>query len=209
MKLRQFVVEYGQPFSEKLGIDLRSGSNKEIVKWFLASILYGKPIRESSATETYKVFEERAVLSASKIIETGWDGLVSILDEGGYTRYDFSTATKLLQIFGNLEKYYGGDLNRLHASSTDPQDLGKRLQGLGKGIGRTTVSIFLRDMRGVWTKADYQPSELVMLAIDQLKIKDLKKFARSKHLNLVRLETSLLRYGKDFVKKDKKLDISL
>ena len=40
----------------------------------------------------------RGVLSPSKILETGWDGLVEILDEGGYTRYDFKTATKILEI---------------------------------------------------------------------------------------------------------------
>lgn len=57
MKLRTFVKRYGQPFSEMLGIDLKSRRAEEITKWFLASILYSKPIRESSATTTYMVFE--------------------------------------------------------------------------------------------------------------------------------------------------------
>jgi hypothetical protein len=209
MKLRTFVERYGQPFSEMLGIDLKSRRAEEISKWFLASILYSKPIRESSATNTYRVFEAEEVLSPSKMIETGWDDLVSLLDEGGYTRYDFSTATKLLGVFGNLQKRYGGDLNRLHGEAADSEDLQKRLTSLGKGIGPTTVSIFLREMRNVWSKADPDPSPLVKLAMKELGIKEMKKLARRRHLDVVRLETALLRLGKDFVRKGKTIDVQL
>ncbi|HZW58535.1 MAG TPA: hypothetical protein VFF30_19770 [Nitrososphaerales archaeon] len=209
MKLKEFVEQYGQPFSEMLGIDLETRRNEEIVKWFLASVLYGKPIRESSATSTYRVFEEKGVLSASRILQCGWEGIVSILDEGTYTRYDFSTARRLLEIFGNLEKNYGGDLNRLHASAKDSKDLELRLKALGTGIGDTTVSIFLRDMRGIWDKANPKPSPMVILAMKELGIKDLEKTAKAYRLNVVRLETSLLRLGKDFLKKNKKLEIEM
>ena len=209
MKLRAFVERYGQPFSEMLGIDIKSRRREEITKWFLASILYSKPIRESSATSTYRVFEEEGVVSASKIVETGWEGLVSLLDEGGYTRYDFSTATRLLTVFGNLQRQYEGDLNRLHEAAEDGDDLQKRLMNLGKGIGPTTVSIFLRDMRNTWSKADPEPSPLVELAMKELGIKDVKKLARRKRLDVVRLETALLRLGKDFVRKGKRIDVQL
>jgi len=50
VSLREFVREYGKPFSEMLGIDLKTRKNEAIEKWFLASILYSKPIRESTAT---------------------------------------------------------------------------------------------------------------------------------------------------------------
>ncbi len=98
------------------------------MKWFLASILYGKPIRESTATTTYRAFESEGVLTASRILKTGWEGLVLILDEGGYTRYDFSTAERLLEIFGNLERRYGGDLNRLCVLAVDSEDLESRIR---------------------------------------------------------------------------------
>jgi len=142
-----------------------------------------------------------------KILQTGWQGLVDILDEGGYTRYDFSTADKLLEVFGNLEKVYGGSLNRLHELAKDSKDLEKRLKLLGKGIGDVTVSVFLREMRDVWRKADPEPSPLVKLAMKKLKIKDLKEFAKRKKLNLVWLETALVRYAKEFLRKGKKLEI--
>ena len=129
--MNEFVEELGQPFSEMLGIKLKSGRNKESLIWFLASCLYSKPIRETTATDTYRMFEAEGVVTPSKIRQAGWDGLVSILDQGGYTRYDFSTADRLLEIFKNLEKEYSGDLNRMHAVATDPNDLEERLKNLG------------------------------------------------------------------------------
>jgi len=209
LRLREFVSQFGTPFSESLGIDLKSKKNKEICKWFLASILYSKPIRESSATNTYRIFENDDILTPAKIMNAGWDTLVTELDEGGYTRYDFSTATKLLEVFGNLCERYGGDLNQLHALSKDSRDLENRIKELGKGIGDTTVSIFLRDKRIAWSKADPQPSPQVRLAMHELKIKDLKSFAKAKHLDLVGTETALLRLAKDFIRKGKRVDIDL
>ncbi len=209
MRLKEFVDRHGQPFSEALGIDLKSRRVEELSKWFLASILYSKPIRESTATITYQTFEVSGVVTPSSILDAGWEGLVSLLDEGGYTRYDFSTASKLLEVFGNLKKKYGGDLNRLHDSATDSYDLEERLRCLGKGIGPTTVSVFLRDLRPVWSKADPEPSPLVKLAMRELGIRDIKELAKRKHLDVVRLETALLRLGKDFIRRGKPLDVRL
>jgi len=200
LRLKEFVERYGEPYSKLLGIDLTRGRSGEVFKWFLASILYGKPIRESSATKTYKCFEKRGVLSPEKILQTGWDGLVSILDEGGYTRYDFSTATKLLDVAGRLMERYGGNLNRLHEVAADSRDLEARILALGKGVGPTTASIFLRDMRTIWPKADPEPTPLIRQAQKSLGIKDLKSYAKRSKIDLVRLETALLRLAKNFLR---------
>jgi hypothetical protein len=192
-----------------LGIDLKSRRNGEVVKWFLAAILYGKPIRESSATRTFQCFDKHGVTTARRIIDAGWDRLVSILDEGGYTRYDFSTADKLLEVFGNLQQQYGGNLNRLYEASRDGEEVEANLKRLGKGIGDITVSIFLRDMTSIWRNVKPKPTPLVIAAMKSLGIKDLKECAKDKRINLVRLETALLRYSKDFLKKRKTVKILL
>jgi hypothetical protein len=190
-----------------LGIDLASGKNEEIVKWFLASILYSKPIQESSATRTYQCFEEYDVTTAKGIVEAGWDHLVSILDEGGYTRYDFSTADKLLEVFGNLQRWYGGDITKLYKRSRDGVELELNLKALGKGIGDTTVSIFLRDMRDPWSKANPKPTPLVKMAMRKLRITDLGRYAKRHRIDIVRLETALFRYSKNFLKKGRTMRI--
>ena len=209
MKLKEFVRRYGEPFSKQLGIDLKSGRSEEIFKWFLASILFAKPIRESSATKTYFCFMKYGITNAKKVLDAGWEKLVEILDEGGYTRYDFSTADKLLEVFGNLQKNYGGDLNKLYQEARNSEDLEEKIKVLGKGIGSTTVSIFLREMRYAWEKADPKPSPLVKVAMEKLNIKDLKEIASKKNIDLIELETALLRYSKDFLKKGKKLKIEI
>lgn len=209
MNIEKFVEKFGEPYSARLGIDLASGRNRELVKWFLASILYAKPIRESSATLTYRAFESHGILTVKRILDTGWDGLVQILDEGGYVRYDFSTATKLLQVFGTLKEEYRSNLWTLYNLSYDSDDLEVRLKTLGKGIGDTTVSIFLRDMREIWKKADPKPTVMVKTAMENLGIVNLKDFARTRNLNIIRLETALLRLAKDFLRKGREIDISL
>lgn len=190
-----------------LGINLKSGTNEDIVRWFLASILYSKPIRESSATRTCQCFERHGVTTASSIVRVGWDRLVKILDEGGYTRYDFSTADKLLEVFGNLERRYSGNLTRLYEESKDEAELEANLKKLGKGIGDTTVSIFLRDMRYIWNRAEPKPTPLVTTALKKLHIRDLKQYARKHKMDIVQLETALLRFSKDFLKKGKMIRI--
>jgi endonuclease III len=108
------------------------------------------------------------VLTPQAIQDTGWDGLVQILDAGGYVRYDFSTATKLLAVSADIIAVYQGKLNNVHAAADGPQNLERRLQEIGKGIGRVTASIFLRELRGIWPKADPLPSDPVVLAARHL-----------------------------------------
>lgn len=193
-EIRKLVEELGEPYSEMLSIDPGKGDT-EYVKWFLASILYSKPIREESATKTYKLFEANGLVDAESIVCAGWDRLVAILDKGGYTRYDFSTADRLLEIFGDLQKEYGGSLDRLYHSSKDEKDLERRLEGLGKGIGPVTVSIFLRDMRPFW-KVRPQPTERIKKTMALLGIDDLERYAKAHGLDTVRLETALHRYAR-------------
>mgnify|MGYP001122715041 CR=1 FL=1 len=210
------VKEFGETYSKSLGINLLSRKSDEIFKWFLASLLFGARISESVAMKTYKEFEKRETLSPEKIMDTGWDGLVAILDEGGYVRYDFKTATKLLEITGNFLKEYKGDLNILHSEAKDAQDVEKKLMNLGKGIGQVTVAIFLRELRGVWGKADPLPTILTIEAAKNLGftkensgeevLQDLKpiwnKF-KMKGKDFTHFETALLRLGKNWCRKKK------
>lgn len=161
--LKRLMEERGGRFSSNLGIDIDSGSSEEIFKWFLASILFGARIRQDAAVRTYQEFEKHGVLSPDAIQRTGWDGLVRILDAGGYARYDFKTATKLLGIAEMLINRYGGDLNRLHEEARNPRDLELKLMEF-KGVGPVTVNIFLRELRGIWQKADPFPGDLVIAA---------------------------------------------
>jgi len=214
--LQILVEKLGGKYSEALGINLESGREEEIFKWFLASILFGAPITETSVLKTYKCFEKYNVLTPKKILETGWDGLVRILDEGSYTRYDFKTADKLLEVMRNLLEKHGGKLTSLHEKALTPHELENMIKGLGKGVGDVTVSIFLRELRGIWDKAKPNPTSLVILAAKNLGLvneKSSKSFLQQleefwtknsiPNKSFVNFETALLRLGKNYCRKMK------
>jgi hypothetical protein len=215
--LRVVLENFGQRYSENLGINLSEGKDEEIFTWFLASVLFGAPITETSVIKTFKCFQKYNVLTPKRILETGWDGLVKILDEGSYARYDFKTADKLLEVMRNLTEKYGGSLSLIHYKALDARDLEKRLKGLGKGIGDVTVSIFLRELRDIWKKADPNPTNLVIHAAKNLGIikqeatpehalRQMKSFwskNKIKGKSFINFETALFRIGKDLRKKEK------
>jgi len=164
----ELVKSRGGRYAGALGIDLAAANAGERFKWFLAALLYGARISGSLASRTWREFAARGVLTPEGIAATGWDGLVAILDAGGYARYDYKTATKLLEVCAALMRDYGGSLDALHDAATDPRDLENRLKALGKGIGDTTVDIFLRELRGIWVKADPPLSPLAISAASDL-----------------------------------------
>lgn len=213
--VRELLNKFGKTFSEELGIDLSKGG-EEVFKWFLASLLYGARIGGSIVVRTYKEFERRGLTSPERIVEAGWDELVEALDAGGYVRYDFKTATKILDACQKLLDEYGS-LEVLHDVASDPRDLERRLKSLAKGIGDATVGIFLRELRGIWKKAEPFPGALAIMAARNLGLTshgpdekglvlgDLKeawrKYARDRPFPV--LEAALVRLARDYCKRGK------
>ncbi len=210
----RLVKKLGGTYASTLGTNLASMESEEVFKWFLASVLFGARISEGIATQTYKEFEKAGVLSPDAILKTSWQGLADILDRGGYVRYDFKTATKLLEVAGTLKDKYEGDLNRLHFFAKDERDLEKRLRGLGKGIGPVTVNIFLREMRDLWEKAEPTLAEHALLASRKLGLthetdaeaclEQLKAMWESDELlewRFSNLEAALVRLGKNYCRR--------
>ena len=141
-------MEQKKIYAKELGIDLSSKQEAEYFKWFLACLLFGKPIQQEVAKRTYFVFVNGGLTNPDAIIQAGWDKLVEILDKGHYVRFDYSTATKLLDVCRALKEKYGTITNLLkQVQSID--ELSSRLQEF-KGIGQKTAEIFLRDIRPVF-----------------------------------------------------------
>jgi hypothetical protein len=87
-------IEGVSSYSEELGLDLSKPNDRFL--WFLASILFSNRISADIALKTIKRFEEEGLTTSDRILDAEWDRLVKVLDSGGYARYDFSTATYLL-----------------------------------------------------------------------------------------------------------------
>jgi len=134
--------------AEELGVKLSSKKEEELFKWFLACLLFGKPIQQQVAKRAFLTLAAAQLLSPDAILRAGWDELVRLLDEAHYVRFDFSTATKPLHISKELKARYGSLINLLAEAKT-PAALSKRLQEF-KYVGATKARIFLREVRPIW-----------------------------------------------------------
>jgi endonuclease III len=220
--IRTLVSRVPGRFSSELGLSLPALRRRELVLWFLAAILYGTRISGAIVARTHAEFVRRGLTSPEQIVETGWDGLVEALDAGGYVRYDFKTATKLLEVMTRLIDQYGGDLQTLHDEAGDERDVETRLKALGKGIGEVTVQIFLRELRGIWPKAQPALSPLSILAARDLalcsategrgdrvtvdRLRALWKRAGVKGARFNDFESALVRLGRDHCRRRRKQD---
>lgn len=131
-------------YSIDLSINLAKKDEGELFKWFLACLLFGKPIQQEVAKRTYFEFIKEGLTIPEAILSAGWDKLVKILDKGHYVRYDFSTATKIIDVVKELKDKYGS-VTSLIVQSKTTDELSKHLQEF-KGVGPVTARIFIRDI---------------------------------------------------------------
>lgn len=133
-----------------LSIDLSSGRERELFRWFLACLLFGKPIQQEIARDAFLELDRAGLISPQSLLAAGWDRLVQLLDSARYVRYDFSTATKILDV---CEAIGSGDgsLTHMIGRCRTPAALGRELQKF-RGVGPVTARIFLRDVRPVWNR---------------------------------------------------------
>lgn len=135
-------------YARRLGINLASKKEEELFRWFLACLLFGKPIQTEIAEQAYRQLVAARLTTPEAILHAGWDRLVFLLDKAHYVRYDFSTATKLLEVCGDLKHRYG-TLTNLLAQAATASALSRKLQEF-KHIGPVTARIFLREIRPLW-----------------------------------------------------------
>lgn len=203
--LKALLKKFGRTFSAELGINLKTSSKEEVFKWFLASILFGARITETIAKHTHQAFARHKLLTPEKIKQAGMRKLISLMGEGGYVRYDGVTSRRLIGISEKLIEEYDGDINKIHQKAKDSRDLERLLQEF-KGIGSTTTNIFLRELRGIWEKANPGISKFVKLAAKNLGIKDVSVYWEKNKVrgySFVQFEAALLRLGKNFCHKKK------
>lgn len=190
MQVNMKQLEKSKLYSEKLDINLKKKTDKELFKWFLASILFGARISETIAKNTYKIFEKFELLEPEKIMKAGWEFLVNpVMREGGYVRYDGKTSTQILRNCETLLNQYEGSLTKLHNASKNNNELERRLMSF-YGIGPITANIFLRELRPFWKKSNPEPLNIVKKLAKKYRI-NLNKYDR-KSIVFTRIEAGLI-----------------
>ena len=148
------VREVGGSHSADLGIDLRSVRPEEVFKWFVASVLFCSWANESVAKAAYRSMEGAGLLSTPRLLVINWGHLMEVLEKSVPVEHCWYIATGVQVIAWSLDRAYHGDLNRLHFFAKDPRDLKRRLQGLGTVVRPRAVTLFSREMRELWDKAE-------------------------------------------------------
>jgi len=124
-------------------LDVMSGDS-DLFRWFLLTYLLGKPIQSVVAVRTWQLFIDRKVDFPWAILEMSDYELVSLLHDGGYTRYQHVMTHALKICMKQLVDWYDGSLTLVIEDSADEDELSKRMQKF-YGVGPKTAEIYMRE----------------------------------------------------------------
>ncbi|MFG2290383.1 endonuclease [Streptomyces sp. NPDC048595] len=149
--VRALLDRHGETYAEECGIKLRNTPQPLYQLLVLADLLSTR-IRASVAVASARALFDAGMSTPRRMLDATWQQRVDALGEGGYRRYDESTATRLGEGAELLLGECRGDLRRLReAADGDAGELRRALEEL-PGIGPTGSAIFLREVQGVWTE---------------------------------------------------------
>ncbi|ARF59295.1 endonuclease [Streptomyces gilvosporeus] len=149
--VRELLDRYGRTYAEECGIRLRNTPQPLYQLLVLADLLSTR-IRASVAVAAARALFDAGMGTPRRMLDATWQQRVDALGEGGYRRYDESTATRLGDGAALLLDTYGGDLRRMReAADGEARALSRALQEM-PGVGPTGAAIFLREVQGVWTE---------------------------------------------------------
>lgn len=145
------VETIGGRYSSEMGIDIDAG-DPAVERWFVASTLFGTRIAAAVAERAFAALEASGIHRITDAEAHEWGDLVALLDSAGYARYDERTASRLQALARQVTERYGGEVAEIGRRFQEPEDLAAALDEL-TGWGPVTVSLFLRELRGVWPGA--------------------------------------------------------
>jgi hypothetical protein len=196
--LARLVSRLGGRYSRELDLDL--DRDPDVERWFCAATLFGTRIGAEVAMRTYRTLRAAGVATVTDAAARPWDDLVALLDAGGYTRYDYRTATRLQRLGAAVAERFGGRVAPLGRTVTDPEALEACLDAL-PGWGPTTVRVFLRELRGRWPgacppldpRAAWALAHLRLSRSAQPDLRTLARLAATADLDLRDAEAALIR----------------
>ncbi|WP_055587973.1 hypothetical protein [Peterkaempfera griseoplana] len=145
----RLVEAYGRTYAADAGIRLHDTPGP-LYQLLVLAELASTRIRAEVAVAAARALFDAGMRDPRRMLEATWQQRVDALGEGGYRRYDESTATRLGDGAQLLLDRWRGDLRRLHQEAGDSAaDLSAALREF-PGIGPAGADIFLREVQGVW-----------------------------------------------------------
>jgi endonuclease III len=142
--------ERKQHYAADFDLDVLSGDD-DMFRWFLLCYLFGKPIQSDVAVTTWRLFIKNNLDTPWAIAQASDRTLVSLLHQGGYTRYQHVTSHGLQLCMAGLINDYDGSLYLMLENSYNEDEFSKRLQKL-YGVGPKIAEIFMRETEEIFAR---------------------------------------------------------
>jgi hypothetical protein len=126
-----------------LGID--TTTDQGLFYWFLASLLFGRPVPQETAAGAFRKFREDGWDSPQPFTADDQHPLWHELWEGDYHRMSSVMSQELRDVMRAVIADYDGSVARLVRTASTREELSQRLQHF-KGVGPKTAEIFLREV---------------------------------------------------------------
>jgi endonuclease III len=146
----RLLTRHGRTYADELGIPLHRDGPDELFRLLVAALLMSARISTDIAVAAARALSARGYTSPRSMLAATWQDRVAALGEGGYARYDESTATYLADTSQLLVDRYDGDLRRLRAEADGDRDRIHELLQDCEGIGRVGADIYCREVQAVW-----------------------------------------------------------
>lgn len=133
---------------QDLGLDLSGDDDGQRFKWLVACLLFATRITQEIGADAFRALDDDGLLTPAKLSSANWQHVVELFDDAGYTRFDESKASQLIQLGKDVQERYDGKLSRLREGADTTKALTDRLTDFS-GIGPKAAEIFLREVD--WT----------------------------------------------------------
>jgi len=126
-----------------LGID--TNTDQGLFDWLLASLLFGRPVKQETAAKAYRTFKADGWDSPVRFTADDQHPLWHELWAGDYHRLGSVMSAELRDVMRALTADYGGSVARLVRTASSRAEVTARLEQF-KGVGPKTAEIFLREV---------------------------------------------------------------
>lgn len=141
---------HGRTFAEELGLDLKGDAPSAWFRLLCFALLCSTRIGTSIALNAARRLSAAGWRDARSMARSTWEQRVAVLDEAGYVRYDFRTATRLGHLAQKVLEDYAGDLRRLREAASHDPTRERQLLERFVGIGPVGAAVFLREAQTAW-----------------------------------------------------------
>jgi endonuclease III len=147
--VKELLEQHGTTYADEAGITLRD-KPAPLYQLLVLTVLFSVRISADIAVAAARELFKAGWRTPHALLDSTWQQRVDALGQGGYKRYDESTATYLAEGAQLLVDQYRGDLRRLRdEADNDPDAIRERLTGFPR-IGPVGAEIFCREAQAVW-----------------------------------------------------------